>query len=54
MDRKNGLNPGLTEASNNTRHKDLRDLLLRFEEIGELERIQEADWNLEMLSLIHI
>ena len=51
MDKKNDLNPGLTKASNITRHKDLRDLLLRFEEIGELERIQEADWNLEMAAL---
>ena len=42
------------EGSNIPRHNDLRDLLLRFEEIGELERIQDADWNLEMAALAEL
>ena len=48
---KNNQNPGSLLGSNIPRHKDLRDLLVRFEEIGELERIQGADWNLEMAAL---
>jgi len=39
------------DRANTTRHVDLRDLLGRFEEIGELEVIEGADWNLEMAAL---
>lgn len=33
------------------RHTDLRDLLVMFEEIGELEIVEGADWNLEVGAL---
>ncbi len=32
----------------NEGYDDLRDLLMRFDEMGELERIDGADWNLEV------
>ena len=40
-----------TNRKNITRHVDLRDLLERFEEIGELEIVEGADWNLELAAL---
>ena len=39
------------DRTNVTRHIDLRDLLERFDEIGELEIVEGADWNLEMAAL---
>ena len=39
------------DRKNITRHVDLRDLLERFKEIGELEVIEGADWNLELAAL---
>ena len=42
---------GDRDRANITRHVDLRDLLERFEEIGELEVIEGADWNLELATL---
>ena len=39
------------EGTNIPRHKDLRDLIGRFEDVDELSRIQGADWNLEMAAL---
>lgn len=35
-------------AKPNYGYEDLRDLLVRFDEMGELERIDGADWNLEV------
>ena len=39
------------EGTNIPRHKDLRDLIGRFEDVDELSRVQGADWNLEMAAL---
>ena len=39
------------EGTNIPRHKDLRDLIGRFDDVDELRRIQGADWNLEMAAL---
>ncbi len=33
------------------RHEDLRDLLVRIEEMGELRRLEGVSWNLEMGAL---
>ena len=41
----------IKEGTNIPRHKDLRELIFRFEDIDELRRIQGADWNLEMAAL---
>ena len=40
--------------SNTDRHEDLRELLQKFEEIGELKTVQGADWNLEMAALAEL
>ncbi|MDP7601263.1 MAG: hypothetical protein QF605_07740, partial [Rhodospirillales bacterium] len=45
---------GDRDRANITRHVDLRDLLERFEEIGELEVIEGADWNLELATLAEV
>ena len=46
------MSSDLEEKNKNlTRHVDLRDLLERFKEIGELEIIEGADWNLELATL---
>ena len=37
-----------TAARRNEGYDDLRDLLERFDEMGELERVEGADWNLEI------
>jgi len=42
------------DRKNITRHVDLRDLLEMFEEIGELEVIEGADWNLELAALAEV
>ncbi len=36
---------------NQDRHEDLRDLIERIDQMGELERVEGADWNLEMGTL---
>lgn len=39
----------MTEKKSNTwRHNDLRDLLVKFEELGELAAVDGADWDLEI------
>ena len=45
------MSDGTTPAATlrrNEGYDDLRDLLERFEEMGEVERIDGADWNLEI------
>ena len=49
MDQKTSAAAG--DRRNFNRHEDLRDLLARFEEIGELEVIEGADWNMEIAAL---
>ncbi|MBT5179181.1 MAG: UbiD family decarboxylase [Rhodospirillaceae bacterium] len=49
MDQKSS--PATSDRRNFNRHEDLRDLLVRFQEIGELEVIEGADWNLEMAAV---
>ena len=36
---------------NQDRHEDLRDLINKIDEMGELERLEGVDWNLEMGAL---
>ena len=38
----------LTAVRRNEGYEDLRDLLARFDDMGELERVEGADWNLEI------
>ncbi len=38
-------------ARPNYGYEDLRDLLERFDEMGELARVEGADWNLEIGAL---
>ncbi|MFP6713008.1 MAG: UbiD family decarboxylase [Rhodospirillales bacterium] len=54
MDQKTKTPNGNVDRKNLTRHVDLRDLLERFEEIGELEVIEGADWNLELAALAEL
>lgn len=39
---------------NDSRHSDLRDLLERIDEIGELQRIDGVDWNLELGAVLQM
>ena len=54
MDRKVDRPGGELARKNITRHVDVRDLLTRFEAIGELERIDGADWDKEMAGLAEL
>ncbi len=44
----------IPSVADRQRHVDLRDLLSRFDALGELERITGADWNLEMGALAEL